>query len=82
MAAGLPVMTSNRGAMAEVGGDCALLVDPENPLEMAAKLDTLAWDRHVLEDLRARGLERARDWTWERTAILTSEVYHHVLDDK
>ena len=82
MAAELPVLTSNRGAMAEVGGDCSLLVDPENPQEIAAKLATLAWDRPVVEDLRVRGLARARDWTWEKTAHLTSEVYHRVLVDK
>ena len=38
MAAELPVMTSNRGAMVEVGGDCALQVDPEDIAEMAAAL--------------------------------------------
>lgn len=59
-----------------------MLVDPENPQEIAAKLATLAWDRPVVEDLRVRGLARARDWTWEKTAHLTSEVYHRVLVDK
>ena len=82
MAAGLPVMTSDRGAMAEVGGDCAILVDPANPLEMAATMATLAWDRATVEDLRVRGLKRARDWGWEETARQTAQVYHHVLDNK
>lgn len=79
MAAGLPVMTSNRGAMAEVGGDCVLLVDPENPAEMADRMATLAWDQTVIEDLRTRGLARARNWTWQRTADDTCAAYHALL---
>jgi glycosyltransferase involved in cell wall biosynthesis len=82
MAAEIPVMTSNRGAMAEVGGDCAVLVNPENVEEMAHKMDTLTWDRSVIEDLQIRGLERARSWDWAETARQTCEVYHRVLDNK
>ncbi|MBU8871918.1 MAG: glycosyltransferase family 4 protein [Gemmatimonadales bacterium] len=79
MAAELPVLTSNRGAMAEVGGDCVLLADPERPREIAAKLEILAWQRAIVDDLRLRGLERAKNWTWERTAQLTSEVYSQII---
>ncbi len=82
MSAGLPVMTSNRGAMAEVGGSCVLLVNPDNIEEMAKALATLTWNRDIMEDLSARGLARALDWTWDETARLTCEEYHHVLDTK
>ncbi len=81
MAAGLPVMTSNRGAMAEVGGDCVLLVDPENPAEMADRMATLAWDQGTVDDLSTRGLARARQWTWQRTADDTCAAYQSLLAD-
>lgn len=82
MSAETPVMTSNRGAMAEVGGDCALLVDPEDIDAMARKMATLAWDGPIVADLKRRGLDRARTWVWSETARQTCAVYHRVLDSK
>jgi len=79
MAAGLPVLTSGRGATAEVAGDAALLVDPDARRDLAASLADLAWNDDLRADLRARGLARARLWRWERTADLTVAVYENVL---
>ena len=79
MAAGLPVLTADRGAMAEVAGDAALLVDPADPADMARGMALLAWDRARREQLVAAGCARVRRWTWERTAIETCAVYDRVL---
>ena len=79
MAAGLPVLTADRGAMAEVAGDAALLVDPEDSGALAAGMRQLAWDEAGRQRLVACGLQRVRQWTWERTAETTCAVYTAVL---
>ena len=79
MAAGLPVLTANRGAMAEVAGDAALLVDPEARRDLAAALAEMAWNDDLRAELRGRGFARARFWRWDRTADLTAGVYMDVL---
>lgn len=80
MAAGVPVLTSDRGAMAEVAGDAALLVDPEDHPALVAAMQRLIDDDDLCEDLARRGPARARPWTWERTADATVAVYEKVLE--
>ncbi len=64
MASGTPVVASARGALPEVVGDAARLVDPRDPEQIAATvLDALGDDR-----LRAAGPRRAAAFTWDRTA--------------
>jgi len=80
MAAGLPVLTSDRSGTAEVAGDKALLVDPENTASIAKGLARLAFDGELRTKLAAGGLERARQWSWSSTADLTVSVYRRLLD--
>lgn len=80
-AAGLPVMTANRGAMAEVGGDGVLAVVPEDVPALAQGMGRLAWDQDLWDDLSRRGPDLARQWTWERTAEETCAVYRTVLQE-
>jgi alpha-1,3-rhamnosyl/mannosyltransferase len=79
MAAGLPVLTADRSGCAEVAGEAALLVDPENTGEIASGLTRLAFDPGLREKLAAAGRDRRRNWSWSRTADLTVSVYHQVL---
>jgi glycosyltransferase involved in cell wall biosynthesis len=67
MAAGTPVVASNAGALPEVCGDAARLVEPHGEAVAAALRDLLADDRERAR-LRAAGLERARAFSWDRTA--------------
>lgn len=80
MAAGLPVLTSDRSGTAEVAGDKALLVDPEKVESIADGLTRLAFDGELRAKMAADGPGRARQWSWSRTADLTVSVYHHLLD--
>ncbi|MCK9997275.1 MAG: glycosyltransferase family 4 protein [Candidatus Krumholzibacteria bacterium] len=80
MAAGLPVLTADRSGTAEVAGNKALLVDPENVENIANGLARLAFDGDLLAKLAAEGPDRAREWSWSRTADLTVSVYHQLLD--
>lgn len=78
MAAGLPVLTADRGAMAEVAGDAALLVDPQQEAAIVAAIHRLCDDAVLRQDLARRGSARAREWTWERTAAATAACYRDV----
>ena len=80
MAAGCPVLTADRSGTAEVAGDSALLVDPENTVEIANGLCQMAFDDTLRARLAAGGPERARQWSWSRTADLTAEVYRGLLE--
>ena len=80
MACGTPVVASNVSSLPEVVGDAALLVDPEDVPAIAAAMERIWRDQTLRADLRRRGLARARDFTWDRTARLTLEVYRRVLD--
>lgn len=75
MACGCPVVCSDRGALGEIVGDAALIVDPERSLSIAQGLELLARDRERRECLRTAGLQRARCFTWERAAAATFDVY-------
>ena len=79
MACGTPVITSNVSALPETVGDAALLVDPMDVDALAAAIRDLWRDDALRADLRARGLARARDFSWERTARLTVAVYASAL---
>jgi glycosyltransferase involved in cell wall biosynthesis len=63
MASGTPVVTSAGGAMAEITGDAAVLVDPLDVAAIAAAIEEA--DRRRA-DLVPRGLERAKHYTWDR----------------
>ncbi len=80
MAAGTPVLTSEHGAMAEVAGDAALLVDPCDVPAMVDALERLVDDSALLADLAERGRRRASQWKWSDTARTTCEVYRRLLD--
>lgn len=74
MACGIPVLSSNVTSLPEVAGDAALLVDPYDVEALAAGLDQLLADEVLRQDLSRRGLERAAQFTWERTATATWQV--------
>ena len=66
MACGVPVVTSDRGAMREVTGGCAILVDPEDATSIAAGIRNALDDAQLRETCIRRGLERVKEFTWDR----------------
>jgi glycosyltransferase involved in cell wall biosynthesis len=65
--AGVPVITSNFGALAEVADSAALLVDPKSPQSIADAMTKLAGDKSLRESLRQKGAARVRDFSWEES---------------
>ncbi len=57
-------------------GRGALLRDPQDVDGWVDALAQILTDRHLREELISRGMERVKDFTWERNANLTLEVYH------
>lgn len=81
MAAGTPVVAAACGALPEVCGDGALLVEP-SPEELARGIgETLAGGDPV-ERRTAAGLRRAREFTWERAARATAAVYDEAIGER
>jgi glycosyltransferase involved in cell wall biosynthesis len=82
MACGTPVVCSDRGALPEVAGDAALLVDPDDVDGIAAALISVMHDEALRERMRQRGLARSATFGWDRTAEETAAVYRSVLEDR
>ncbi|MBN1814158.1 MAG: glycosyltransferase family 4 protein [Anaerolineae bacterium] len=79
MACGTPVVTSSTSSLPEVAGDAAILVDPTDVEGLADAMQRVLADRDLQMDLRQRGLKRAAEFTWERTACETVHLYREVL---
>jgi glycosyltransferase involved in cell wall biosynthesis len=79
MACGTPVLTSRYSAMAEVCADAAHLVNPRDEDELADALWQLLCDGPWRHELSERGLERARQFSWQSAAEQTMAVYRRVL---
>jgi glycosyltransferase involved in cell wall biosynthesis len=75
MARGVPVACSKTSSLPEVAGDAALLFDPYDESAIASAVERLLAERDTAARLRAYGRQRARLFTWERTARLTLSSY-------
>jgi len=79
MACGTPVITSNIYSMPEVAGDAAVLVNPYDVDEIAEAISELLSNQQKRESLIQKGLERAKQFTWEKSAREHLEVYKRVV---
>ena len=73
-ASGLPVVTSGAGGLKEVAAGAAVVVEGRDPGDYVHALERLD-DADEREELIQRGWARARQFTWQKTAQLTAEVY-------
>jgi glycosyltransferase involved in cell wall biosynthesis len=79
MACGVPVLTSNTSSLPEVAGDAALLINPLDPTGMSRALSQMLGDASLRADLIKKGLARASEFTWARSAQMTWAVYDRLL---
>jgi glycosyltransferase involved in cell wall biosynthesis len=79
MAAGCPTICSNAASIPEVCGEACLYFDPLNPAEIANRMKRVAEDAGLANDLRSRGAEHIRGFSWDRTAALTIETLREQL---
>jgi len=67
---GLPVIASNATSLPEVLGNESALFDPESPTSIASKMLETLTDDSLLMSMRNKGLARARDFTWDKSASI------------
>jgi glycosyltransferase involved in cell wall biosynthesis len=75
MACGCPVIGANAGAIPEVTGGAAMLFDPHSPEDLSRAILDVTGEPDRRHDLVKRGLLRAREFTWERAARETLDVF-------
>lgn len=79
MACGVPVLSSGEASLPEVTGDCAVICDAYSSENIADGLYRLYSDAELRSELSRKGLERAKTFTWERSAGLLYNVYKELL---
>lgn len=82
MAAGTPTITSNVSAMPEVIGDCGLTVDPYDAEALREAMRAALEDPNAAAVRAAHARERARGFTWERSAELTWRFFERAMGDR
>jgi glycosyltransferase involved in cell wall biosynthesis len=79
MAAGAPVIASNRSSLPEICGAAALLVDPFSDEELANAVRLLTRDEDLRERMAAAGKAHAAKFRWEDAVDLTTQVYRELI---
>lgn len=80
MACGCPVVTSNTSSLPEVVENAGVLVDPHDSNVLVDAIFKLLTDNALRKELSKRGLERAKMFSWKKTARETWKVYENVLE--
>lgn len=73
MACGVPVLTSNTTSLFEIAKDAAVLVNPENKIEIQRGITELYHNQQLREGLIQKGIERVKLFSWEKAADLIKQ---------
>jgi|GEM_PF-588166 len=79
MACGVPVVASRATSIPEVVGDAAYIVDCTSVHELSSAINTMLFDETIRNLYRERGFKRIKEFTWEKTARETCQVYDKAL---
>jgi glycosyltransferase involved in cell wall biosynthesis len=82
MTCGCPVVASQTGACPEISGGAALLADPNDPAGLADRIMEVLSNEQLRQDMRARSLERARFFDWDRAARLTLQKLTEIVEGR
>jgi glycosyltransferase involved in cell wall biosynthesis len=80
MQCGTPVIAGNRTSLPELVVDAGLLFDPFDPTALKAALERILDDHEYCAGLRMKGLKRAGDFNWRKTAQLTLQAYAQAFE--
>ena len=80
MSIGVPVVAANRGSLPEVLGGAGLLVDPDQPADIARAIARMLSDEGLAAACAARGIARARAFRWDDTAHRVFDTYRRALE--
>ncbi len=79
MGCGTPVITSNISSLPEVAGDAAILINPYNIREITEAMDKIATDTQLRDRLCIASINRANQFSWEKTGLATVEVLKNFM---
>jgi glycosyltransferase involved in cell wall biosynthesis len=82
MQCGVPVIAGNRTSLPEVLGNAGVLFDPFDTQALVKSLTQVLADSEYRAELRSKGLERARNFNWQKTALMTLGVYERAVKRK
>lgn len=80
MACGVPVIISDIPPLKEVAGDVAIAFNPEDHEELAAMIDRVLSSESLRSDMIQKGIQKAKEYSWEGTADLTIQTYKRALE--
>jgi glycosyltransferase involved in cell wall biosynthesis len=80
MACGTPVACSRAASMPEVASDAAEYFDPHSAEDLAAAIDRALNSEERRAELRQKGLERVKQFSWEKCARCHCEIYHNLME--
>jgi glycosyltransferase involved in cell wall biosynthesis len=80
MACGTPVVTANTSSLPEVVGEAGLTVDPLDVEALAEAMRRALSDEALRQEMRKRGLQRAKGFSWTKTAWETVQVYRRAME--
>lgn len=78
MASGTPVIASDIPVFREILDDAALLICPYNPEDIASGIHSVLTNKGLAEELRNKGLERVKLFSWEKTARKTLQIFEEL----
>ena len=79
MTIGVPVVSSNRGALPEVVGKAGILIDPLTTVNIAETISQLLTDNVLMTQCIARGIEQAKLFTWKASAQALCAAYEKAI---
>jgi len=74
-----PVLISREGALPEVAGDACLMFDPQDKNSIIDAVNKIIYGVSVREELRQKGMDRGKLFSWERTANETKQIYKNII---
>ncbi len=80
MKSGCPLVASNATSIPEITGDAAILHHPEDVDAFADSILTILDSKSIREEYSRRGIERAKQFSWQNTARKTLDVYRSILE--
>lgn len=81
MSCGVPVITSNVGSMKELAGGYSVLIDPESTDSIAEGILKVLKSDSLKNELKTKGLKRSGEFSWDKTALQTLDIYHHLSEE-
>ncbi len=80
MACGCPVITSDRSSLPEIVGNAGITIPPDNPQILADEILRIWEDEDIRTELKNKGINRSKEFTWSACAKQTYEIYQQVLE--